>query len=661
MFRSGFARVLKGGTSRKFSKAVSNFRGGINAATMSGRSTNHNWQYSFAAGFAALGVLASENNADCETECILPIDNADPNKLISYKCFKNMAEVDDKIVVAFRGSVYDVTHFTGHPGGVGRLQMASGQDLEVFWRVYTQHNRGHVDKLLLRYRIGRLSLEDALRVREETTFTNPYENDPPISPHLLTNTRYPYNAEARISYLTDDFVTPIGKHFVRNHCHVPDIDPEEYTLTVCGAGLNETTFTLHDLKTKFEPVDVHTVIQCNGNRREDYHMIDGETPAFGPPHWGKAIVIVFCVFLCICELCVYVYVFIFIVAGAIGCSKWTGPRLRDVLKAAGLDVDNISLGKVPPPPNATHVGLTGYDIDEVGNQYCCSFSFEKAIDPFGDVILAYKMNDVDIPRSHGYPVRAITPGLAGARNCKFLAKVTLTDQACSDASNWKQYAVHAPDVPLVKLQEFCLHADELKKDPPVQEMPVQSIITFPTAGHMFSCKKCDTIKIKGLAWGGGGSDVNRVDVSLDGGKHFTKADVVTRNNNQRRGSNWSWVFFEKDVPLTKDMKESLAAGKFVKLELCSKALNTSWNVQPEDPLPNKNAHGCCVNHWYRVPASVCPVIVDDIPVICKEGEFANKPSGGEFKTPFRNMDKPCEALKLRQLEGNVADPDCVCK
>ena len=34
---------------------------------------------------------------------------------------------------------------------------------------------------------------------------------------------------------------------------------------------------------------------------------DGKTPAFGPPHW---------------------------VAGAIGNSTWSGPRLRDVLRSA---------------------------------------------------------------------------------------------------------------------------------------------------------------------------------------------------------------------------------------------------------------------------------------------------------------------------------------
>jgi hypothetical protein len=38
--------------------------------------------------------------------------------------------------------------------------------------------------------------------------------------------------------------------------------------------------------------------------------------------------------------------------------------------------------------------------------------------------------------------------------------------------------------------------------------------------------------------------------------------------------------------------------------LSSKAFNAAWNVQPESP--NYNAHGCCVNHWYKVPVTVDP-------------------------------------------------------
>ncbi len=84
--------------------------------------------------------------------------------------------------------------------------------------------------------------------------------------------------------------------------------------------------------------------------------------------------------------------------------------LSRCLFCLGMDVDSISLGRADAPVEATAIGLLGMDTDEVGNQYCCSFPFEKAIDPFGDVILAYEMNGVPIPRPYGYPVRAIVPG-----------------------------------------------------------------------------------------------------------------------------------------------------------------------------------------------------------------------------------------------------------
>ena len=423
----------------------------------------------------------------------------------------------------------------------------------------------------------------------------------------------------------------MGKHFVRNHSAVPDIDADEYLLTIELPGLENTTFNLNDLKTKFKKYDVTTVIQCNGNRREDFHYLDGKTPAFGPPHW---------------------------VAGAIGNATWSGPRLRDVLKASGLDVDAISLRTAEAPPTATQVGLLGYDHDEVGNQYCCSFPFDKAIDPFGDVILAFEMNGEPIPRSHGYPVRAIVPGHAGARNCKYLEKVSITDTPCCDHCNWKQYAVHAPDVAMHKIADFDTHKKELMQDPAVQEMPVQSLITTPSAGDVLCAMKngAKSVHVKGIAWGGGGQGINRVDVSLDNGKTFTRADVLDKPIKQRRKSEWAWVFFEKDIPIPDEMRKELISGKGKEIILTSKALNTSWNVQPETMEANWNSHGCCVNHWYRVPVTLCPNT--DCDVRSPEGDYANKPSGGYFRRPFRNLDQPCDAEA--RLSSSEEGGDCGC-
>lgn len=564
-------------------------------------------------------LLAAGNYAKYLIDKLTPAPSAAPVvdkpklPIISLQRFKELSEVEDRLVVTLRGIVYDVTDFTGHPGGYGRLQMASGGALEKYWSVYTQHNRGHIESILERYKIGELSPEDAVSVLESTNYANPYTNDPPPSEHLLTNTRYPYNAEGKLKDLRESWITPIGKHFVRNHSTVPDIKPEDYKLTITGAGLKETTLTLEDLKTKFPVYSVTTVIQCNGNRREDYHYIDGKNPAFGPPHW---------------------------VAGAIANATWTGVRMRDIFNYCGMDVDSISTRRTSPSElEGCAVGLHGYDTDEVGNQYCCSFPFEKAIDPFGDVLVAFEMNGVPIPRQHGYPVRAIIPGHAGARNCKFLERITVTTTPCCDACNWKQYAVHAPDTPLHKLHDFELYKDELKKDPAVQEMPVQSFITFPGPGDVISfMEHGDVLTVKGIAWGGGGEAINRVDVSIDNGKTFTKADVLPNPIKERRNCHWSWVFFEKQIKLPENVKETLKSKHGVELILTSKALNQSWNVQPENAESNYNPHGCCVNHWYRVPIVLCPFATCDKPGPI--GDFANKPSGGRFKTPFRNLEQP---------------------
>jgi sulfite oxidase len=148
-------------------------------------------------------------------------------------------------------------------------------------------------------------------------------------------------------------------------------------------------------------------------------------------------------------------------------------------------------------------------------------------------------------------------------------------------------------VPQHKLAEFENHSVELKKDPVVQEMPVQSLITTPSAGDILAAAQNDkkSVRVQGIAWGGGGEGVNRVDVSLDGGNTFTRANMLPPPVKQRRGGVWSWVFFDQEIPIPDDMRAKLKAGQVVNLELTSKALNTSWNVQPERAEPNRNPHG----------------------------------------------------------------------
>ena len=73
-----------------------------------------------------------------------------------------------------------------------------------------------------------------------------------------------------------------------------------------------------------------------------------------------------------------------------------------------------------------------------------------------------------------------------------------------------------------------------------------------------------TITVKGIAWGGGGLGVARVDVSVDNGEHFTRAELLDKPIKENRKSQWSWQFFEQTVPLSDGLRWI--------------NINTDWNV-----------------------------------------------------------------------------------
>lgn len=98
----------------------------------------------------------------------------------------------------------------------------------------------------------------------------------------------------------------------------------------------------------------------------------------------------------------------------IGNATWTGVPLSYVLKKCGMDEENRKY---------KHVQFEAEDFDVTGKTYGASIPIWKATDKRGDVLLAYEMNGVPIPRDHGFPIRVIIPGVVGARNVKWLGKV----------------------------------------------------------------------------------------------------------------------------------------------------------------------------------------------------------------------------------------------
>ena len=85
---------------------------------------------------------------------------------------------------------------------------------------------------------------------------------------LIKKTYRPPNYETPISYFNEDF-TSNDAFFVRYHLSsIPEIDAAKWKLAVGGPGTqNPTEFTLDQLKTQFEKIEIAAVNQCSGNRR----------------------------------------------------------------------------------------------------------------------------------------------------------------------------------------------------------------------------------------------------------------------------------------------------------------------------------------------------------------------------------------------------------
>ncbi|XP_058832753.1 sulfite oxidase, mitochondrial isoform X2 [Topomyia yanbarensis] len=444
------------------------------------------------------------------------------------------------IWVTYGIGVYDITSFVPKHPGSDKVMLAAGSAIDPFWHIYQQHNTEQILNLLESFRIGNLKEEDVVSTKDQG---NPWAAEPKRHPILKATAQKPFNAEPPPSVLVDSFLTPNEFFYVRNHLPVPEIDIKEYELNV-EIELNgkNKTVKFDDLK-KFPKHTVTATIMCGGNRRGEMMDIN---PIKGLP-WGSS---------------------------AVGNAKWSGVRLADLLREMGVESDEIS-----------HVHFEGLDTDPTYTPYGASIPLSKAMDPRGDVILAYEMNDQPLNRDHGYPVRVIVPGVVGARNVKWLGRIVVS-KVESD-SHWQKndYKSFSPSTDWDTV--------DFETAPAIQNMPVTSAICSPANGEQVKSEN-GFITVKGYAWSGGGQEIIRVDLTVDGGNSWTVAELDNVEKGTGRGRHWSWSLWTAKIPAKPGQK----------LEIWAKAVDDNYNLQPESFKNIWNLRGVVGNAYSRVKVIV---------------------------------------------------------
>jgi sulfane dehydrogenase subunit SoxC len=171
------------------------------------------------------------------------------------------------------------------------------------------------------------------------------------------------------------------------------------------------------------------------------------------------------------------------------CVMYTGVPLRTLLNEAGLK------------PKAKWLLLEGGDAAAMTR----SLPLAKALD---DVMIAYRMNGEMLYPENGYPVRAVIPGWEANMWVKWLRRVEVGDEPWHHREETSKYTDLLENG---KARRF------------TYVMDAKSVITDPSPQAPLNHKSGFTV-LSGLAWSGRGK-IQRVDVSLDGGRNWRTAKI----------------------------------------------------------------------------------------------------------------------------------------
>ena len=225
---------------------------------------------------------------------------------------------------------------------------------------------------------------------------------------------------------------------------------------------------------------------------------------------------------------------------------WGGLDVRDLLSVAGV------------LPEATFLWSSGADSGDFAGVHHENYIKDLPLDRVaqGDVLLAYEVNGAPLPPEHGFPVRLVVPGFYGPNSVKWLTRVQLADRRADGPFTTTFYndpvddGQHEP-APTVR---------------PVWAIPVESVIVSPAPASVLC--PASPLDVWGWAWAAAG--VREVEVSLDGGAHWLKAELAGRTD-------YAWQRFRIQQRLPEDVEQAT---------ILARATSNDGHVQPPSGARN---------------------------------------------------------------------------
>jgi len=255
-------------------------------------------------------------------------------------------------------------------------------------------------------------------------------------------------------------LTPTGLHYLLIHFDVPFVSSEaEWGLSVSGLVNTSLNLTIDDLR-KLPERSLTVTLECAGNGRA------GITPRSQSQPWNHE---------------------------GVGTAKWTGTPLKGLLEQAGL------------ADNATTVVFYGQDrgfARGIEHDYGRSLTPEQALDD--DVLLVWAMNDQPLLPQHGFPLRLIVPGWYGMASVKWLDRIEITDQ---------------PFDGYQQVGTYVYRKDREEPGEPITSILVRSLMVPPGLPDVYTRARLvdqGPQKLYGRAWSGSGTQIERVEVAVDG-------------------------------------------------------------------------------------------------------------------------------------------------